>query len=363
LAAVPTLPANADYTTVPACAFVPVLGDFDGDGNLDFVGQTGVGAPMGVMLGRGDGTFQGHPLAQGFANTWSAAAADLNGDGRLDLATIAGNEAAVTVRLGSSDPSVMFGAATKYPTPSVPGALVLADLDDDGHPDLVTAQAQHLTLRRGAGDGRLGDGMDLPVGLQALSGPVDSPSSSQYFLRATDWNRDGNLDLLYGTTSLRMLLGRGGGSFDAEIACGLALDIHNPSDNVAADFDHDMKIDLLVGMTLFLGMNGCNFSTSVAPPKTQAEYTPWIYLGVGDMNGDGNADLVLSAWSEGPGGGPIYLLYLGDETGKRAPPLRFPANDTRAPGNILTGDLNHDGKLDIIVTESGGWQVLLNTCS
>jgi hypothetical protein len=149
-----------------------------------------------------------------------------------------------------------------------------------------------------------------------------------------------------------MLLGRGDGTFDKEIACGLALN-ENASGNALADFDHDQKIDMVVGTKVFLGMNGCNFSTSVATRSGSD-------VAVADLNGDGNPDIVTES-STMPGDEQISVL-LGDGHGGFASPLSFPSLGGQPYWNFLVGDLNRDTKLDIIVTRPDGWQVLLNTC-
>ncbi len=360
----PTVPAAPSGSPSSFPSYLPVLGDFDGDGNLDFVGQPDGDVPMGLMLGRGDGTFEARALAPAFSRAWMAAAADLNGDGRLDLATIDTEaEAAVTVRLGNGDPATLFAPATTYPTPSPPGSLLLADLDNDGHVDMVVAETQRLTLWRGGADGQFAAPVDLPVGLPS---PPSLPSSvsSAYVFFAADWNQDGALDLVYGTSTLRMLLGRSDGTFDKEIACGLALD-NFPSlgFNLLADFDHDQKIDMIVGTKVFQGMNGCNFSTSVAIPIPPGPPEMIVdALGVADLNGDSNPDIV-AAQSESTTEEKSYVsVYLGDGRGRFAPPLSFPNGFGFGYNYLLTGDLNHDTKLDIVVTTSAGWQVLLNTC-
>ncbi len=376
LPAIPTAPS--DPSSSGLSSYLPVLGDFDGDGTLDFVGQSEIGAPMGLLLGKGDGTFRAHAVASAFSRTWSAAAADLNGDGRLDLANINGDgmpyawpyspsinieeDAAVTVRLGNGDPATLFEPATTYPTPSPPGGLILADLDDDGHVDMVAAETQHLTLWRGAADGRLAEPVDIPVGLAT----AESSFSSQYLLLAADWNQDGVLDLLFGMATLRMLLGRGDGTFDKEIACGLALQGSCPF-AILADFDHDQKLDMVMnsflGAQAFLGMSGCNFSTLVSIPYAPP-YREVDSLGVADLNGDGNPDIVIAAAYSPPvpPGANHIDVSLGDGHGGFASPLSFPSSVWQPSGNFLMGDLNHDTKLDIIMTRPDGWQVLLNTC-
>jgi len=360
------LPAISTVRPAPdfgdMASYASVLGDFDGDGTLDFIGQPEIGAPMGLLLGNGDGTFRGQAVAPAFSRDWRAAAADLNGDGWLDLASITYGESAVTVRLGNGDPATVFGPATTYPTASPPGGLLLADLDDDGHVDMVAAEAQRLTLWRGAADGPLAAPTDIPVGLAA---PESYVASSAYLLRTADWNQDGVPDLLYGMYALRMLLGRGDGTFDKEIACGLALDFGLPS-GIPADLDHDQKIDLvingsnLVGTRAFLGMNGCNYSTAVAIPHAPP-YGGGDSFGVADLDGDGNPDIIVGAGDPTHGNNGVSVS-LGDGRGGFASPLGFPSSVSFSFGSLLVGDLNHDTKLDLIVTRPDGWQVLLNTC-
>jgi len=351
------LPGDLTSDTVPISypSYRSVLGDFNGDGILDFVGLPGILAPMTLLLGKGDGTFQEHPLASAFVASWMAAAADLNGDGRLDLVTIAQDQAAVTVRLGNGDPVGLFEPATVYPTPYPPNNLVLGDFDDDGRVDFVAAGADYsaggdkqLSLWRGAAGGTFSEFGQIPV------------RDSGAFLVAADWNRDGALDLLYGSSILRMVLGRGDGTFDGEIACGIALST-GLSGNAIADFDRDQKLDLAVRATgIFLGMNACNFTTLVSMPGAwDATAEP---LGVADLNGDGHPDLVTNASSS-----PSEIsVYLGDGRGGFAAPSTFPSIEPQpgwaTDGVYLMGDLNNDTKLDIIIIRAEGWQVLLNTC-
>jgi hypothetical protein len=349
--AMPGIPTT-DYTANGywdrLSSYHPVLGDFDRDGTLDWVGPPGIDTPMGVLLGQGDGTFQPHPIAPAFVGFWKAAAADLNGDGWLDLATIAKDQAEVSVRLGNGDPATLFASASSYVAPSPPESLVLADLDDDGQVDMVAAAEKQLLLWRGAASGRLAELVRIPVGGNAS------------LLLAKDWNGDGVLDLLFGTSTLRMLLGHGDGTFDDEIACGLRLGDSWTGSGVFADLDHDHKLDMVVRSTgVLLGMNGCNFTTLVSIPDWRGGGIPES-VGVADLDGDGHADLVSA--SSASVMDARLSVYLGDGRGGFAAPLDFPSIGIQMGGAYLMGDLDRDTKLDIIVARQDGWRVLLNTC-
>jgi hypothetical protein len=357
------VPSGDDYS-FSLSYYEPVLGDFDRDGILDFIGQTGTRGPMGVLLGKGDGTFRAKPIAAAYAYSWRAAVADLNDDGLLDLASISQKDAAsvtedeamVTVRMGDGDPSTLFAAGTTYLTPSTPSSLALADLDRDGQVDLVAGGAKDavaakafLRLWRGSASGKFAAPIDLAAGAVGR------------FLVAADWNRDGALDLLYGTSSLRMLLGRGDGSFDKEVACGLTLD----RSTFIANFDSDSRPDVvLCSLGVLLDMNGCNFTRAVSIPGwqvTPSQGGPSAgAAAAADLDGDGKMDLVglgtVSPTEEG------IAVYTGDGRGGFAAPVTFRIPEGQPGSAIVAGDFNRDGKLDLLVARPNGWQVLLNTC-
>jgi len=83
-------------------------------------------------------------------------------------------------------------------------------------------------------------------------------------------------------------------------------------------------------------------------------------LAIGDLNGDGKTDIVYST------GGMIgVLLNRGD--GTLGAPSTFPVNTNPPPNSpptafsVAVADLNHDGKPDIVATFTDGVAVLLNT--
>jgi hypothetical protein len=195
---VATLLGNGDGTfriTAPLAVNAPDDGqgtglataDFNGDGKLDLVvanqgDGNGHGARVGVLLGNGDGTFQDVRNVAVPGMPFDVAAADLNGDGIPDLVTANAITNTVSVLLGHGDGT--FGAPVNYPVGVVPAALVV-DVFNGTVPDVVVANSlsNTVSVRRGNGDGTLQNAVPYLVGVDPRS------------LVAADFNGDGTHDL------------------------------------------------------------------------------------------------------------------------------------------------------------------------
>ncbi len=351
---------------------VSALGDFDGDGILDLVGASDSPGPMSLLWGTGNGTFVTGPVIEQLPDSpdssvypfpvlygWQALAADLDGDGVQDLVSIMEGESVVKVRLGLGNRENPFGEATSHPTTGgALSGLLLADFDADGMLDLVVSSINGLEYWRGQGSGRFGQHVTLD------SSGMDraQPGIAQVF----DWNGDGALDLVYSNFgyggdgflelgavgNLLYRLGRGDGTFDPEVACPLAW-------GIVGDLDHDHRPDLIsassiMGATLSFGIVGCGASKTV--PIT--DWTKQGGVALADFNGDGNLDVVIDD-------SLAIMVHVGDGKGGFPHALTIPAptpNGQWPLGSFWVGDLNRDGKLDIVFSRDGGWGVLLNTC-
>jgi hypothetical protein len=287
-----------------------VIGDFNNDGKLDL-------AVAGAMLlGNGDGTFQGAPAAQpgGFVRT-----ADFNADGNPDMAVVSYTELFIFLGDGKSH----FSLAHTYPAPG--GIQAIADMNGDGKPDLLFSkgapalQTWSFSVMLGKGDGSFGAPIITSGGSSGGGGAV---------LATADFNGDHKLDVaaVSGGQSVEIFIGKGDGTFSAPVSYFAGS---NTSSVLAADFNGDGKIDLAVsgdaGLAILLGNGDGTFQ-----PATFVVTTSTFGFATADVNNDGKIDIVATQF---------VLLGNGDGT------FNVVSQPNVFPGVLV--DLNGDGKLDL----------------
>lgn len=324
--------------------------DLDADGDLDLAVVNTSGNSVTILTNDGLGTLSTHvTLSVGLAPQ-AVVAADFDRDGTLDLAVsnAQANNVSLLRGLGGAD----FAAAVPIPAGSTPNDLAVGDFDRDGDLDLAVCNkltpTGTVTILVNNGAGGFSTGSISAVG--------DTPTS----VAVADLDGNGTLDLAVANNLSRNLMvrfGNGSGGFGPALTLTLhALD-SGPVSVAAADLDEDGDLDLA---TAAFSSNALNVFENVSASFGAAIRRPTSYLPdfvtSADVNRDGQIDLVMAA------DGAKVLR------GRSSLSLE-PAEDMVAglgPSALVVGDLDRDGRPDLVVTNSNSDDVsiLLSTaCS
>ena len=389
-----TFAAVVDY---PGGIGSVALGDLNGDGKLDLL--TRIGNSVGVLFGKGDGTFDTWAISPTGNHPGSIALGDLNGDGKLDIVSANQTSETASILLGKGDGT--FAVNVDYPAGNWPTAVALGDLSGDGKLDLAVANDKSVSVRLGAGDGSFAVNVDYPIGNQPIAialgdlngdGKLDmvavGTSGAASVLLGTgggmfaanldyqggtnpsgvalgDLNGDGNLDMVVANVgfetdwSVSVLLGKGDGTFADKVDYETG---EGPSAVTLGDLNGDGKLDIVMPntfgspgtVTVLLGEGDGTFADKVDYETGDSPNA----VALGDLNGDGRVDIVTSNWGDSPwhSGGVSVLLGNGD--GTFATKLDYLGGG----GSLALGDLNGDGRLDIVTTSDNSVGVLLGSC-
>jgi hypothetical protein len=338
------------------------LADVTNDGNIDILlaGSVPLSTTVlvSVLIGNGDGTFQPPVTSSfqpanisGFPNFRSPfAVGDINGDGKTDLAILDSGNGFVYFFLGDNSGKFTFG--TPIRTYAVSGFYLL-DLRGNGILDLITTDSlgADFLVYVGNGDGSFSNFTRYTLG---------NPSGG-FFI--ADMNRDGHPDVLtiyYNNANanqpiLAYFPGNHDGTFGALTSIG-----NDPSPNQlvsVADLNGDGIPDLTYltpsGIGVVLGKSGLTFGpvlTTISGGST----SPYSFLPttpvIGDFNGDGHADIAMAVE-----GGIELLLGNGDGTFASAD-----FYDMGQPvGAAAVADFSGHGFADVAVTLEATFPQLL----
>jgi hypothetical protein len=237
-----------------------------------------------------------------------------------------------------------------------PGSVAIADVNHDGHPDIlaVNVNSRTLTVLLGDGRGHFAPGVPCPTG--------QSPND----IAVGDFNGDGNLDVAIANTEvplITILLGDGKGGFHAAPHSPFTVDSHPHVHGIAvADFTGDGKLDIATddwgrNQIRLLAGDGAGNLIGMGKPFATGK-RPYQRLRTADFNHDGRPDIVTTnlddntvsiLLNDGHGGFPRadyptgvfpWAVAADDEQLAVIPYDR----DVRDPKQLVVTVLENDGK-------------------
>ena len=312
-----------------------VLADFDRDGDLDLLGgDRGRGR---ILLGNGSGLFVGGQVLEATV-PWVPAVGDLDGDGQLDVVQSRARETVWWRGAGNG----RFVAGGGVLPVGRANDSALADVDRDGDLDLLLATNEGTTLWLGSlagtrGSLRFGDSM------------LELSPRTTLALAIADLDRDGHTDVVQASgDGVFVHPGRGAGGFEPAIPVGGGDSAQRGATALAlADVDASGRKDLVVGglgatRVWLAPTRGFNYR-----PGPLIESGLVTALGVADYDTDGDLDLALGLDLE-----PQPKIWLQEHRLRFDYPQLFEAEqreDFGSVGSLAHADLDGDGQLDMVV--------------
>jgi outer membrane protein assembly factor BamB len=329
-----------------------VLGDFKADGRADLVTALSATSRVAVVPNLSGSScvrssFAAAPRSYAVPDgPVSTAAADFDEDGRVDLAVATNTNGLIRVRRGVAGEFVALTDLGPFLSPP-PRAVATADLNFDGHADLVAALGDLPAIAPGTpgsvraflgnGAGGFGAGGALAAGTNTSA------------LAIGDFDGNGAPDVAAvseGNGGVYVYLGDGAGGLTPVAGNPVATGLNAPRALVAADLDGDGRADLAVA-------ESGGSSVRVLRSAGGGAFTPFAILtavnpegiAAGYLDGDSRPDLVVV-------GGTSTVSVFRRTTGGGFLPVE-PYTLTGSPTAVALADVDGDSKLDIAVAVMG----------
>jgi hypothetical protein len=186
----PCVDYNAGASTNPAAL---VIDDFTGDGYLDIAIAKLSANKVYLLTGNGNGTFSPGINSNVGTSPCSIITGDFNEDGMSDIATANGgsNTISILLRLNNSG---FFAAAVNYSVSTFPAQLTKGDFNGDGHMDIATTNplSNNVSVLTGSGTGTFSTAVNFTT-----TGTYPNSTMAGGIL-AADFNNDLKTDLVVG---------------------------------------------------------------------------------------------------------------------------------------------------------------------
>jgi hypothetical protein len=288
--------------------------------------------------------------------------ADLDGDGKPDLiiADSYAGEISIYQNISTNGSLTADSFAPRVDLPLLAGSysnpytVAVADLDGDGKLDIIAlnADSKVISILRNISSPGI-------ITTNSFAAEVDLPGGNDMRgLAVQDLNGDGKPEIVTGNSSDNTISIFQNRSTIGNIAFAPRVDLpagDGPEGVAIGDLDGDGKPDLAVAnnnsgtISVFrnMGVGGDITTNSFAPRVDFLGLASLGYIAIGDLDGDGKLDMVAAGGS----GSQAISVYRNTATVGSITTNSFaPRVDFAAPGwanSVALGDLDGDGKLDV----------------
>jgi len=320
---------------IPENPYEMAKGDFNNDGKPDLITANFTGLAnqqMTLLLNTGTGSFTGTNVKNFAASTdlIDVAVGDFNEDGNLDAVACSQQNNNFSLLLGNGAGNL--GAATNIIAGDSPHGIAVSDMNKDSHLDVLishggTPDDVFIFLGNGLG------GFSAPI-------TIPIPTNVAWDITVADFNNDSNPDFAISTAGIYTFqIWTGNGLATPAFTLAQTVTGLNITPDIDAhDLDGDGDMDLIGPSGYTLNNGTGTFAASVTNLlQSNEEYT------VGDLNNDGNPDI---ASYDGNSNGANVRVYIGNGLGAFTLLGKFQINPISRGLQIL--DVNNDGNADVV---------------
>ncbi|MEX1275436.1 MAG: FG-GAP-like repeat-containing protein [Bacteroidota bacterium] len=321
--------------------------DLDGDGKPDLIASNADDNTVSVYRNTGSvgvimlGARQ--DIAAG-TTPHSIAVGDFDADGKQDLAFVNSTGLSFSILQNTSTSGVIsFAARRDYALPADPKGLALGDFDADGGIDVAVGFPAEIRVFRSTGSFNFASPVILAV------------TNTLEALAASDFNNDQKPDIAAVSSGANLLTVFQNASSPGSISFGGGVGYTTgvfPRAIVAGDLNNDSRVDLIVAnnsgntVSYFRNASSGGGVSFQAKSDVTTGNAP-MGLAVGEMNGDGKMDLIVT--NSGDATVSVYL-NVGSGSFSLAPPATFTTGAT--PSGVIVADLDGDARFDLATVNS-----------
>ena len=335
------LSVSKNYS-VGSGSFSISLADFNGDKKADFGTANFSSNNFSIRMNDGNGSF-GSETTYSTGNStfpYAIASAPLNANDYNDL--LLSLTAQDKIKAFQNDGSGSFTGLVSVSSGDAPRGITLADLDNDGDMDAVTANENAGSVSVFTNDG---------AGSFTLNNEYTT-ETKPYEVICGDFNEDGTLDIAVtnkDSDNFSVLLSTGNLSFAAAVNYAVGV---NPIGIETADLNNDSHLDLIIAnsgsanLSILLGNGDGTFA---AANTVTAGNSP-RGVAAGDFDGDGDLDIACTNSED-----DNVSLFSNSGTASFSFVKNLTAGDF--PSGLKAADIDGDGYLDIAAANANSGNV------